>query len=187
MTNTDFSQGITGWELSGNVLINGSTVSVGGGCGANVNCYISQTFIANAGDTLSGNVQWFGGDYMPFNDYGSLLLIDHTNRTTSTIFYGDVNTYGNFGQSPLTNWNVLLSNSDSYRLELTSANYLDNTFSSTIKMSNLLYTSAALPEPASIAILAIGLIGFAASRRKKESNVTSSKPAAFYQDSRGLA
>jgi len=165
ITNGDFSTGnLSGWNATSNVSVvsNGSgyAADLSAGLGANVYTTLSQNIYLAAGDTLSGWAQWLGHDYLPFNDNG-FVSIGGTN-----LFTGSIASYGDFGSSPEIDFNFTAATSGFYTLSAGVENDLDNGLASELKVGGFAVTNK-VPEPASLALLGLGLAGLVASRRRK--------------------
>jgi hypothetical protein len=127
--NGGFESGdLAGWVTSGDVYV---IPSNGNGFGSNMakvsagcpGSKLSRSFTAPAGAVWSGVIKWFGEDYLPFNDSGSLKLIQGS--TSKTIFYADIATFGNYNDSPWTTYSEIIPADGTYTMELEVSNKLD--------------------------------------------------------------
>jgi hypothetical protein len=164
ITNGDFGTGdTTGWTSNASVSVgNNGTYSFAqlfAGLGANVYTTLSQTVHLNAGDVLTGSAQFLAHDYLPFND-DSFVSINGTN-----VFASNVAAVGDFGTSALTSFSFTAPTDGDYVILAGVENVLDNGLASELQVSNF-SVSGTVPEPASIALLGLGAMGFAAARRK---------------------
>lgn len=165
ITNGDFSTGnLSGWSATSNVSVipQGSSYAADlyAGLGSGVFTTISQLITLNAGDTLTGWAQWLGHDYMPFNDNGFVKI------NGTSLFYGDIGTFGNYGSSPVTSFSFTALTSGAYTLSAGVANSLDNGLGSELKVGGFTVTNN-VPEPTAIALLGLGLAFFGFSGKKK--------------------
>jgi hypothetical protein len=169
-TNNGFETGdLTGWTLSGG---GGAATAYGAftpaegkylgfveaGCGAGVDCVLSQTFSLSAGEKLTGDVGFQANDYLPFNDFASLQV------NGTPIFSSDVAAVGDFGNTGWQSFSFTAPSAGSYTLSLHVANDLDNALSSGAVLDGV---KAGVPEPATWAMMLIGLGGLGAMARNR--------------------
>jgi hypothetical protein len=162
--NGDFATGdLSGWTANGEVTVgnNGSYnyASLYAGLGQDAYTTFSQTLHLDAGDVLTGNAQFFANDYIPYND-DAFVSINGFN-----LFASSVGAVGDFGTSALTSFNWIATTAGDYVLTAGVANRGDNSAPSELQVSNFAVATN-VPEPASIALMGLGLIGVAAMRRK---------------------
>jgi hypothetical protein len=164
ITNGDFSTGdLTGWSKNNGTVsvVNEGTdfvASLFAGLGKNVYTTLSQTLHLDAGDVLSGEAKFLAHDELPYND-NAFVSINGIN-----LFSSNVARVGNYDTSPWTSFTFTALTSGNYVLEAGVENRRDNRGPSELRVDD--FAVATVPEPTTIALLGLGLLGFAASRRK---------------------
>ncbi|WP_374146078.1 filamentous hemagglutinin N-terminal domain-containing protein, partial [Sphingomonas sp. 28-63-12] len=143
IVNPGFEQGLTGWTTlgSGGTQVvtsvqasNGTTytsqLSSGGnfalltGGAANQNNGVSQTFTGTSGQSFSLYALFIGRDYLPYNDYGRVTLLQ-PNGSTLTLYSRDISQVGTNGTAPWESSTVNLSMTGSYTIQAYAANIID--------------------------------------------------------------
>jgi len=167
LSNGDFSSGdLSNWTSNGSVnVINsgfntsgaGLTADLFAGLGVNIPTTLSQTFYLNAGDSLSGQAQWIGWDYLPNNDYGSVSIQD-ASANTNTLFYADITTYGDFGASAVDNFSFIAPVSGDYTLTAAVANAGDNSSPSELQVANFVVTPVPIPGGLNLFVSALAAV-----------------------------
>lgn len=164
ITNGNFAANLSGWSANGYVSVqNNGTYNYAdlfAGLGAGAYTTLSQSISLNAGDVLTGYAQFFAHDYVPFND-DAFVSINGTN-----LFYSNIPMVGNYGTGDLTQFTFTALTSGVYSLVAGVANQGDNGLASELQISNFSIASNDVPEPASLALLGLGLLGMSAARRK---------------------
>lgn len=139
LANAGFESGLTGWTTSGNVSVatnhtdhsapNGSKFALMESGTVNVYNTVSQSFAAQAGQTITGYAFFHTTDYMPYNDDGR-IVIKSGGTIIATLFSSSVSQVGNYGQTNWVQWQYTFSQSGTYTLEAGVRNIGDSGVSS---------------------------------------------------------
>ncbi|MCW3014146.1 MAG: hypothetical protein JWO02_1238 [Solirubrobacterales bacterium] len=132
LTNPGFeTSDLTGWSGTGSVVQDFSGylpqdgahfAVVPGGCATNM---LSQSFTVQAGQTISGWSFFKAGDYLPYNDSGSVQLVLASNNSSTVLFSASVSQVGNYGGTPWRAWAYTFPSAGTYTLEVRSSNDRD--------------------------------------------------------------
>jgi hypothetical protein len=99
------------------------------GCSTNA---LTQTFSAQAGQTLTGWAFFQANDYMPYNDSGAVQLAVTGGGTTTTVFSSSVAEVGNYGATPWHQWSYTYPADGQYTITASSTNAYDCGLSSVV-------------------------------------------------------
>lgn len=133
--------------------------------GSPVTSLLSTSFFVIAGQDIS--FDWFfdGNDYKPFNDFGSYALqISVGGVPIVANILAQIATTGDFA---LTGWhNEVFSAPSSGEVQIAfyAVNAFDSLFSSVLGIDNI--KAVGIPEPGTILLLALGLLGLTSFTRK---------------------
>lgn len=146
--NLGFESGLAAWTSTGNVFTTQNAFSFSAAEGAQFavvdangcsGSTLTQTFTGAAGEVIRGQAAFTAGDYLPFNDYGVLRIC----CGDTDLFYADVASVGDFGQTPWTEWSFTIPADGTYTLHAECRNLLDCAFNSYLLLDGPVNTNTA--------------------------------------------
>jgi len=106
----------------------------------------ARTFVAKAGETISGWAFFDARDYVPYNDNGQ-VTISSGGTVLATLFSASVATVGSYGETPWTYWEYTFLSDGTYTLEAKVANAFDSTLDSYLGLDVLINAATCSTSP----------------------------------------
>ncbi|MBW2740134.1 MAG: PEP-CTERM sorting domain-containing protein [Deltaproteobacteria bacterium] len=119
-----------------------------------------------AGETLTFDWNFTANDYLPYNDFSILLILDSNDNVLENITLANVMSVGDYNTTGWNTYEYTFAAADSGSIGFGVANVWDAENSSQLYIDNV-GGGAPVPEPSTILLMGTGLLGLVGYNRKR--------------------
>ncbi len=117
------------------------------------------------GSNIEGWAAFIANDYLPFDDEAYVKILDLSGAVLETPWYSSVTNVGDYGFTQWTHWQSTQLTQGTYLIQYGVKNIGDGGWKSVGLFDTA--TSNAVPEPASLSLLGMGLLGLLGLKKRK--------------------
>jgi len=125
--------------------------------------FIAQGQTWGAGYQLTFDWAFCADDYLPFNDFSVFKVLDTGGSVIDNITLSDVAGIGDYGDTGWNEYTYTFAAAGAGSLQFGSVNGVDGIMDSNLLLDNV---AAPVPEPASIFLMGVGLLGLVSNRKR---------------------
>jgi len=166
--NSTFNEGLSDWDvttvLGGTATVDSNTAYL------TASSWIGQELSWQANDIINFDWAFWAGDYLPFNDYASFKLFDNSGSLLSETILSSVEIVGDYGQTGWQSFNHTFASYGTGWFNVGVYNIGDTILDSELGLDNFTMETVEVPEPASIALMLMGLLGVGVMRQNTKHN-----------------